>query len=367
MFDTNSVIYQVFVRNYSQDGTFVYLEKDLKRIKDLGVDIIYLTPINEIGQKNRKGNWGSPYASKDYFSISPDLGSKEDLISLINKTHSLGMKIILDMVFNHTAPDSVLFKKHPEFYFYKDGKPGNRIGDWSDIIDLDTSREDTQDYLIEVLRYWSNLGFDGFRFDVASLIDINVFKKARQALPKDTIFLAESVSPDFYNFVKSRGMIANSDEELSQYFDVLYNYNYYHDFEHCLKGEESFEVLVNKINEDSITRTNCLENHDRDRVASLIKGNRLMDLLDFSINLKGCPFIYMGQEYLISHKPDLFEKDPVIWKVNQESIEFIKAKIKEKKARHIFSQKLILVGPRSIKLTQCDEKGNIIFQKIYQF
>ena len=151
MFDTNSVIYQVFVRNYSQDGSFVYLEKDLKRIKDLGVDIIYLTPINEIGQKNRKGNWGSPYASKDYYSISHDLGTKEDLISLINKTHELGMKIILDMVFNHTAPDSVLFKKHPEFYFYKDGKPGNRIGDWSDIIDLDTSREDTQDYLIEVL------------------------------------------------------------------------------------------------------------------------------------------------------------------------------------------------------------------------
>ena len=367
MFDTNSVFYQVFIRNYSQDGTFKFLENDLPRLKDLGVDIIYLTPINEIGIKNRKGKWGSPYASKDYYSISHDLGTKEDLISLINKTHELGMKIIVDMVFNHTAPDSVLLKEHPEFYFYRDGKTGNRIGDWSDIIDLDTAREDTQNYLVGVLKYWSSLGFDGFRFDVASLIHIDVFKKAREALPKETIFLAESVSPDFYNFVKSRGMIANSDEKLSQYFDVLYNYNYYHDLEHCLKGEESFENLVNKINQDHVLRTNCLENHDRDRVASLIKGQRLMDLLDFSINLQGCPFLYMGQEYLLTHKPNLFEKDPVIWKVNQESYEFIKAKIKDKKSRKIFSQKLILVGPRSIKLTQCDENGNIIFQKIYQF
>ena len=127
MLKGNEVIYQIFVRNYSVDGGFKAVEDDLPRIKDLGVDIIYLMPINEIGVKNRKGTYGSPYASKDYFSISKDLGTLKDLKSLIKKTHKLKMKIIVDMVFNHTAPDSILFEQHPEFYYKKNGKPGNEL------------------------------------------------------------------------------------------------------------------------------------------------------------------------------------------------------------------------------------------------
>ena len=118
----NLVIYQIFVRNYSEEGTFKKVEEDLSRLKELGIDIIYLTPIHEIGIENRKGTWGSPYAIKDYFSISSDLGNLDDFHDLVNKTHELGMKIILDMVFNHTSPDNVLVKSHPEYYFYKDGK-----------------------------------------------------------------------------------------------------------------------------------------------------------------------------------------------------------------------------------------------------
>ena len=143
----NKVIYQVFVRNFSPSGTFKALEDKLSYIHSLGADILYLMPINEIGELNRKGTYGSPYASKDYFSISKDLGSKEDLISLINKTHQLGMKIILDMVFNHTSPDNALTKEHLDYYYLKNGKPGNRVGDWSDIIDLKTEDKEVQDYL----------------------------------------------------------------------------------------------------------------------------------------------------------------------------------------------------------------------------
>ena len=72
-------------------------------------------PIHEIGIKNRKGSWGSPYAIKDYYSISEDLGTKEDFLSLINATHKMGMKIIMDMVFNHTSPDSIVLEQHQEY------------------------------------------------------------------------------------------------------------------------------------------------------------------------------------------------------------------------------------------------------------
>ena len=105
----NKTIYQVFVRNYSPQGDFRSLENDLPRIRDLGIDILYLMPIHKIGEIGRKGTYGSPYSIQDYYSISPDLGTLEDFVHLVESVHAIGMEIILDMVFNHTARDSILF------------------------------------------------------------------------------------------------------------------------------------------------------------------------------------------------------------------------------------------------------------------
>ena len=338
MLKGNEVIYQIFVRNYSNEGTFNKVAEDLPRIKELGVDILYLMPINEIGEKNRKGTYGSPYASKDYFSISPDLGNIQDLRNLIEKTHKNGMKIILDMVFNHTAPDSKMYYEHPEMYFYRNGKPGNRVGDWSDIIDLDTTRKDTQDYLISVMEYWINVGFDGFRFDVASMIDFDVFKRAREKLGKKVIFYSESIDDDFVEYLASMGYRSTPDRDMFPVFDMLYNYNWYRSFEHYLLGNENKENFVTKMNRDKedlplpYIRSNCLENHDNPRIASLAKNRKqLFELTKMSFFLKGCPFIYAGQEYGNDHLPELFEKDPVDWsKKDNELYELIKKLIKEK-------------------------------------
>lgn len=330
MLKGNETIYQIFVRNYSKEGTFSAVENDLNRIKELGVDILYLMPINEIGVKNRKGTYGSPYASKDYFSISRDLGDISSLKSLIKKAHKLGMKIIVDMVFNHTAPDSVLFEEHPEFYYRKtNGEVGNRVGDWSDIIDLDTSRSDTQEYLISVLEYWKNIGFDGFRFDVASMIDFNLFIKARKRLGSEMIFLSESIDDGFVEYVKQFGIISTPDEKMFPTFDCLYNYSWYRPLENYLKGNSSIDNMLKNINKDKermpryFLRCNCLENHDNDRIAELTKNKeKLIEWTKFSYYLKGCPFIYAGEEYGIKHKPDLFEKDPIDW--NEKDLDIFK-------------------------------------------
>lgn len=335
----NETIYQIFVRNYSNEGTFKAVEKDLNRIRDLGVDIVYLMPINEIGLKNRKGKYGSPYASKDYFSISSDLGNLDDLKSLIDTCHKLGMKIILDMVFNHTAPDSKLFLEHPEFYYRKnDGKVGNRVGDWSDIIDLDTHKEETQDYLLGVLQYWISTGFDGFRFDVASMIDFNFFIKARKKMGKDVIFLSESIDDDFAQYVKQLGIYSTPDEEMFPIFDCLYNYSWYRPLEKYLKGESDLSNLLDAINKDykvmpkNYLRCNCIENHDNERIASLVKDEeKLIEFTRLSYYLKGCAFIYAGQEYGLKHKSDLFEKDAIDWSEKNEDIfKLHKKLIKEK-------------------------------------
>ena len=308
----NDVVYQIFPRNYSIEGTFKQIENDLERIKSLNVDIIYLLPIHEIGIKNRKGTYGSPYAIKDYFSISPDLGSLSDLKSLIGKTHSLGMKIILDMVFNHTSPDNVLLPDHDEYYFHRNGKLANKVGDWSDIVDLDTFREDTQEYLLSVLKYWINQGIDGFRFDVCSLIDFSFFKKARKELRKDIIFIGESIDNNFASYLKKENIYVKEDKDLYEVFDSLYNYHFFPTFIDYLEGKVSIERIINILNEDNANqRLLCLENHDRDRISSILNKEQLSKWLDFYSFIKGNVFIYAGQEYGNSHKPELFEKDPV--------------------------------------------------------
>ena len=134
----NQVIYSVYLRNHTREGTFRALIPDLDRIRALGVDILWLMPIHPIGEKCRKGRLGSPYANRDYRSVNPEYGTEEDFRALVDAIHDRGMKCMIDVVYNHTSPDSVLWREHPEFFYRRsDGTPGNHVGDWSDIIDLD--------------------------------------------------------------------------------------------------------------------------------------------------------------------------------------------------------------------------------------
>ncbi len=336
----HEIIYQIFVRNYSKEGTFKAVENDLERIKDLGVDIVYLMPIHEIGELNRKGTFGSPYAIKDYYSLNKGYGTKEDFVSLVNKTHKLGMKMIIDMVFNHTAPDNVIVEEHPEYYYYKNGKRGNRIGDWSDVVDLDTYRDDTQNYLVGVLKYWVSLGVDGFRFDVSSMIPLSFFQRARKELGKDIIFIGESIEESFYDYLVSIGDHPTHDDEVFPTFDSLYNYSWYNQFKDYLLGKEDLSVLVKMLNKDETLlfgkgiRMNTVENHDLDRIAHLAKGKNLKEIISFLSYIKGQMFIYAGQEYGISHRPDLFEKDPIDWKKDENMKDVYLKAIQKKKEQH---------------------------------
>lgn len=163
----NQVVYSIYVRNHSEEGTFKAVEKDLERIKELGVDIIWLLPVHPIGLAARKGRLGSPYANQDYREINPELGTLADFRSLTEAIHRLGMKCIIDVVYNHTSPDSWLAAHHPEFFYRTlEGKLGNRVGDWGDIVDLDYNNQELWDYQIESLTMWAGM-VDGFRCDVA--------------------------------------------------------------------------------------------------------------------------------------------------------------------------------------------------------
>ncbi|MDR0474870.1 MAG: hypothetical protein LBH43_14495 [Treponema sp.] len=213
----NMVVYSVYVRNYSKEGTFKVLESDLDRIKTLETDIIWLLPIHPIGKKNRNGSLGSPYAIQDYRKINPEYGTYEDFVSLVNKIHERGMKCIIDVVYNHTSPDSWLAENHPEWFFRKaDGSFGNKAGAWLDVIDLDYNQTALWDYQIETLKFWAKT-VDGFRCDVASFIPLNFWLQARKeaaSVNPNCLWLSESVDPFFLSYARSLGLTCLSDSEI---------------------------------------------------------------------------------------------------------------------------------------------------------
>lgn len=331
----NQCIYQIFTRNYSSEGTFKRVEEDLPRIKELGIDIVYLLPIHEIGEINRKGTYGSPYSIKDYYSICSMYGTLEDFKSLVNKVHEYGMKVILDMVFNHTSYDNVLIKEHPDYYFYRDGHLANKVGDWSDICDLETSKKETQEYLLNVLKYWIDLGVDGFRFDVASMIPLSFFKKAHKLLGEKVIFIGESISIDFASYLKSINVPVTEDKDMIPPFDTLYNYSWFRSFTDFLKGKGSLETFINIFNSDPLNnggayRVNCLDNHDNERIASFTNESQLRNALEFVTFIKGNLFIYAGSENGDKKKPPLFEKEAIDNTYNPSIYSLYKECIKKK-------------------------------------
>ena len=152
------VIYSVFVRNHTKEGTFQALEGDLDRLAALGTDIIWLMPIHPIGEAGRKGTLGSPYAIRDFRGINPEYGTLGDFMHLVGEIHKRGMKCIIDVVYNHTSPDSILATGHPEFFLRDEaGNPTRKVADWSDVVDLDYSNRELWKYQIETLKIWAEM------------------------------------------------------------------------------------------------------------------------------------------------------------------------------------------------------------------
>ncbi|WP_304222332.1 alpha-amylase family glycosyl hydrolase [Gracilinema caldarium] len=330
-----TALYQIFIRNYTKEGTFAAAIKKLSEVKNLGFSWVYLTPIHPIGKVNRKGSQGSPYAIADYRKVDPELGTVDDLKNFITEANRLGLKVMIDVVYNHTAPDSRLAHEHPEWFLKgADGKPGRKCEDWSDVIDLDylspESRESLWDELIDTLIYWRELGIEGFRCDVASLVPREFWVEARRrvnlrdpatgAEKRPTLWLAESVHPSFLLYLRDAGFHAWSEPELHDAFDLTYDYDGWQRLEQVWSGKRPLAYYLDFLEVQRAAypawaqKIRYLENHDQRRAASRFgKGKRLEAWTAFYQLLPGCTFAYMGQEWAIEEYPTLFEKNPVPW------------------------------------------------------
>jgi len=305
----NAVIYEVNIRQYSKEGSFRAFEKDLPRLKKLGIEIIWIMPVNPIGEKDRKGKLGSYYSVKNYRAINPEFGNMDNFKHLVNAIHSLGLKVIIDWVPNHTALDNQLVKDHPEYYL-KDST-GKFVSpfDWTDVIRLDYGNPATRKYMTETMQWWlTETNIDGFRCDVASMVPTDFWDELRPEL--------EKIKPVF--------MLAEADIPAQQIkgFDMSYDWKFHHLMNDIAKGKRNANDILKHFNwVDSVYPGNSFlmqftSNHDENswngtEFERLGKGVQTFAVL--AATVRGMLLIYNGQESAFNRRLKFFEKDSTDW------------------------------------------------------
>lgn len=305
----DATIYEVNIRQYSEEGTFSAFEEHIPRLKEMGVEILWLMPIHPIGELNRKGSLGSYYAVADYFAVNPEFGDEEDFRSLVETAHAHDMKILLDWVANHTAWDAVWTESNPEYYETDDD--GNFITpeeDWDDVIQLDVENPEMQQQMIEAMKYWvEEFNVDGYRADVAYMVPLEFWIDARREL--------DQIKPVF--------MLAEAEEpELHQAFDMSYAWDYAQTIRDIGAGDAPLSELDEALNRnfDEFDRNDYrmffTTNHDENSWTgsdSDLYGENFENAAVLSATVWGMPLIYSGQESGLDQQLEFFEKDVIDW------------------------------------------------------
>ena len=307
----NAAIYEVNIRQFTPEGTFEAFEEHLPRLKAMGVDILWLMPINPIGDLKRKGTLGSYYAVKDYKDVNPEFGTLEDFQSLVDKIHQMEMYVILDWVANHTAWDNIWTETNPDF-FSRDSA-GNffpPVADWSDVIDLNYDNKLLWDYMIDAMKFWvEDYDVDGYRCDVAAMVPTEFWNRTRTEL--------DEIKPVF--------MLAEANENYlhEKAFDMTYNWPLKDLMNSVANGEKNaleiknyFEYEKSEYDIDDYRMT-FTTNHDENTWQGTVF-ERLGDAAEtFAVLtsvVKGMPLVYSGQEAGLDKRLDFFEKDQIEWK-----------------------------------------------------
>lgn len=306
----NLSIYEVNLRQYSKEGTIKAFLPHLPRLKEMGVGILWLMPINPIGEINRKGSLGSYYAVKDYYGLNTEFGTKEDFALLVKEVHKLGMYLIIDWVANHTSWDNALAKTNPDFF--KKDSSGNFIPpvpDWKDVIALNYENKKLWDYMSDAMAYWvKNFDIDGFRCDVAGMVPTPFWQYARPRLEKvkHLFMLAEWEKPELHENA----------------FDMTYGWDVYHAAMNVAKGEAKAYSVVSLIQTElekypkNAYRMRFTTNHDENswNGTAYERFGKATDAASVLMaTLPGMYLVYSGQEAGETKRLNFFDRDPIDW------------------------------------------------------
>lgn len=307
----NAVIYEVNMRQYTPEGTFAAFENHLDRLQEVGIDILWLMPIHPIGVLDRKGELGSYYSVQDYYAVNPEYGTIDDFKHLLAAAHEKGFKVVLDWVANHTSRDAVWVSEHPEWYL-KDSL-GNiaTLYDWTDIANLDYDNAELRAAMIEAMKYWVNLGIDGYRCDVAGEVPSDFWNECfaeLRAVNPDLFFLAEAEKPELQ----------------MDAFDAYYTWEQMHIWYALAKGEINADSLANFYVDYQEHRgmpantipMNFTSNHDQNSWSGTdaeLYPDAVKQFAVLSYIVPGMPMIYTGEEASLDHRLQFFTKDNVDW------------------------------------------------------
>lgn len=317
----DGIIYEINPRTFSPVGNFAGITARLDDLKKLGVTILWLMPIQPSGELKKKGTYGSPYAVRDYDAINPAYGTAEDLKALVAAAHERGLKVIIDIVANHTAWDSVLMK-HPEYYKRDaSGHVLSPIPDWADVAGLDYTNAKLREYMTGMLEGWlRKFDLDGFRCDVAGMVPTDFWEQARprlESVKKDLFMLAEWDSPDL----------------LVKAFDLDYAWEFHKTLTEVLQTGKPASALRQVWEEQQAKFPRGAlhmvfsDNHDEKRAIARFGEKGALAAAALAFAMEGVPMLYNGMEVgdtTESGAPALFEKLPVFWAIGERRPEFHK-------------------------------------------
>ena len=306
----NATIYEVNIRQFTPEGTLNAFVPHLPRLKKMGIDILWIMPINPVGEKNRKGSLGSYYSVRDYKAVNPEFGTLEDFNKLVSEAHQLGMKVIIDWVASHTSWDHDWITLHPDWY--KKDSLGNIVApfDWTDVAQLNYDNKEVWQGMIDALQYWvRESDIDGYRCDVAWMMPVEFWDYARVELnkAKPVFMLAEAEGPQYH----------------TKAFDMTYSWEIHHLLNSIAQGKKNVKSLDSLlIKQDTLYPADAYRmlftsNHDENswqgtEFERMGAGSLTMAVL--TATLPGMPLVYSGQESAFNKRLRFFEKDTIDWK-----------------------------------------------------
>ena len=308
----NTDVYEVNLRQYSEEGSINAFLKELPRLKEMGVSTLWFMPITPIAQKNKKGTLGSQYACSNYTAVSDEVGSIADFKIFVSQAHEMGFKVIIDWVANHTGWDHVWTISNPEYYkFDTDTCDFKKASGMDDIIELDYQNQELRNAMIAAMRFWiTEFDIDGFRCDLAFWVQLDFWIEARVELEKTkTVFwLAESdpiENPDYF-----------------QAFDACYTWRWMHQSASFYKDHRNKNMLdevlmqYNQLDADDNIFLWFTSNHDENTWNGTEYekyGDAAKTFAVFSFTWNGVPLIYSGQELPNYKRLQFFDKDVIEW------------------------------------------------------
>lgn len=306
-----AVLYEMNVRQLTPEGTLRAAMRRLPFLRAMGIDAVWLMPVQPIGERDRKGSLGSCYSVRDYCAVHPDLGTMGDFDAFVAAAHGLGMRVVLDWVADHTARDARWLAERPTDWYERDATGEPLVPwDWTDTAKLNYGNRAVWEGQIEAMRFWAfEHGVDGFRCDMAMLMPPEFwYEVARRlrALRPDLFLLAEAEEPWLFDHGA---------------FDACYGWELFHLLEDVARQRVRVTAVRSWLEADrsrypqGAIRLLFTSNHDENAWNGTARARmgdaaEIMTLFTF-VAPGGMPLVYTGQEVDYDHSFAFFERDPI--------------------------------------------------------